>query len=115
MPTAYLGLGSNVGDPPANLIRAIGILEERGLAIERVSSGYLTQPVGEILDQPDFLNAVIAVGNGFPAWEELRRVVPRERVEGAAREPVFRLVALAAGVPVFPCPGFPFMEMLSDE
>ena len=41
-------------------------------------------------------NAVIAVGNGFPAWEELRRVVARERVEGAAREPVFRLVALPA-------------------
>ena len=39
-------------------------------------------------------NAVIAVGNGFPAWEDLRRVVARERVEGAAREPVFRLVAL---------------------
>jgi hypothetical protein len=41
-------------------------------------------------------NAVIAVGNGFPAWEELRRVVARELVEGAAREPVFRLVALPA-------------------
>ena len=41
-------------------------------------------------------NAVIAVGNGFPAWEKLRRVVARERVEGAAREPVFRLVALPA-------------------
>nr|MBC8357119.1 DUF1592 domain-containing protein [Planctomycetota bacterium] len=41
-------------------------------------------------------NAVIAVGNGFPAWEELRRVVARERVEGAARELVFRLVALPA-------------------
>ena len=39
-------------------------------------------------------NAVIAVGNGFPAWEELNRVVARELVEGAAREPVFRLVAL---------------------
>ncbi len=41
-------------------------------------------------------NAVIAVGNGFPAWEELRRVVARERVEGAAREPLFKLVALPA-------------------
>lgn len=41
-------------------------------------------------------NAVIAVGNGFPAWEALHRVVSRERVEGAAREPVFRLVALPA-------------------
>ncbi|MDP1563531.1 MAG: DUF1592 domain-containing protein [Pirellulaceae bacterium] len=41
-------------------------------------------------------NAVIAVGNGFPAWEELRRVVAHERVEGAAREPLFSLVALPA-------------------
>ena len=41
-------------------------------------------------------NAVIAVGNGFPAWEDLRRMVARERVEGAAREPLFRLVALPA-------------------
>jgi len=41
-------------------------------------------------------HAVIAVGNGFPAWEELNRVVARERIQGAAREPVFRLVALPA-------------------
>ena len=41
-------------------------------------------------------HSVIAVGNGFPAWEELHRVVARERIEGAAREPVFRLVALPA-------------------
>ena len=39
-------------------------------------------------------NAALAVGNGFPAWEDLRRVVAKERVEGAAREPLFRLVAL---------------------
>lgn len=39
-------------------------------------------------------HSVIAVGNGFPAWGELRRVVARERVEGAARDPVFQLVAL---------------------
>ena len=60
--TAYLGLGSNVGDPPTNLARAIEMLGESGLVIEAVSEGYRTQPVGEILDQPDFLNAVIAVG-----------------------------------------------------
>ena len=62
MATAYLGLGSNVGDPPANLARAIEMLGSKGRLVEAVSSGYLTQPVGEILDQPDFLNAVIAVG-----------------------------------------------------
>lgn len=41
-------------------------------------------------------HAVIAVGNGFPAWQDLRRVIPVERVEGAARDPVFRLVSLPA-------------------
>ena len=38
-------------------------------------------------------HSVIAVGNGFPAWEDTLRVVAHERVESAAREPVFRLVA----------------------
>ena len=61
MPTAYLGLGPNVGDPPTNLARAVELLRSRGLTVESVSSGYSTQPVGEILDQPDFLNAVVAV------------------------------------------------------
>lgn len=39
-------------------------------------------------------NAALAVGNGFPAWEELLRVVDVERVQGAAREPLFRMIAL---------------------
>ncbi|MEI6256074.1 MAG: DUF1592 domain-containing protein [Planctomycetota bacterium] len=41
-------------------------------------------------------NQALAVGNGFPAWEDLRRVVARERVQGAARELLFRMVALPA-------------------
>ena len=41
-------------------------------------------------------NAAMAVGNGFPAWEDVRRVVARERVQGAAREQLFRMVALPA-------------------
>ena len=36
---------------------------------------------------------VVAVGNGFPAWENTLRIVAHERVESAAREPIFRLVA----------------------
>ena len=38
-------------------------------------------------------HSVLAVGNGFPAWEEAARVVAMECVQGAAREPIFRLVA----------------------
>lgn len=57
----YLGLGSNVGDRVGFLGDAIRLLEERGLAIEAVSSAWETEPVGEILDQPDFLNAAVRV------------------------------------------------------
>jgi len=57
----YLGLGSKVGDPAAHLRAAIVLLGERGVEVEAVSSAYVTEPVGEILDQPDFLNAVIRV------------------------------------------------------
>jgi 2-amino-4-hydroxy-6-hydroxymethyldihydropteridine diphosphokinase len=60
--TGYLGLGSNVGDPAAHLRAALELLEGRGVAIEAVSSTYVTEPVGEVLDQPDFLNAAVRIG-----------------------------------------------------
>jgi 2-amino-4-hydroxy-6-hydroxymethyldihydropteridine diphosphokinase len=59
--TGYLGLGSNVGDRAGNLRTAIKGLGNRGMAIEAVSSGYETEPVGEILDQPDFLNLAVRI------------------------------------------------------
>jgi 2-amino-4-hydroxy-6-hydroxymethyldihydropteridine diphosphokinase len=57
----YLGLGSNVGDSAAYLRAAIELLAARGIAVEAVSSAYVTEPVGEVLDQPDFLNAAIRI------------------------------------------------------
>jgi 2-amino-4-hydroxy-6-hydroxymethyldihydropteridine diphosphokinase len=59
--TAYLGLGSNVGDREEHLRAALGLLRERGLEVEAVSSTYETEPVGEVLDQPDFLNAAARI------------------------------------------------------
>jgi len=59
--TVYLGLGSNIGDRHGYLADAIRRLEEKGLVLEEVSSAWETEPVGEILDQPDFLNAAIRV------------------------------------------------------
>lgn len=58
---AYLGLGSNVGDRWVNLRGAVAALRSRGVEVEAVSSAYETEPVGEILDQPDFLNAAVRV------------------------------------------------------
>ena len=57
----YLGLGSNVGDRLGNLRGAVELLEGHGLEIEATSSAYETEPVGEVLDQPDFLNAAIRI------------------------------------------------------
>lgn len=59
--TGYLGLGSNVGDPATHLRAALDLLEARGIEIDAVSSAYVTEPVGELLDQPDFLNAAVRI------------------------------------------------------
>jgi 2-amino-4-hydroxy-6-hydroxymethyldihydropteridine diphosphokinase len=78
--TGYLGLGSNLGDRAAHLREAIAGLREHGVAVEAVSSLYETEPVGEILDQPDFLNAAVRIRTGLEP-EELLRVCKAVEVE----------------------------------
>ncbi|MDX6602441.1 MAG: 2-amino-4-hydroxy-6-hydroxymethyldihydropteridine diphosphokinase [Solirubrobacterales bacterium] len=62
MRIGYLGLGSNVGDRESHLRAAIEMLGERGVEVDAISSTYETEPVGEVLDQADFLNAAIRIG-----------------------------------------------------
>jgi 2-amino-4-hydroxy-6-hydroxymethyldihydropteridine diphosphokinase len=57
----YLGLGSNVGDRRAQLAAAVEALPRHGVRVLASSSTYETEPVGEILDQPDFLNACLRI------------------------------------------------------
>ena len=57
----YLGLGSNVGDRAANLRAARDALRRHGVQVVAGSSLYETAPQGEVLDQPDFLNAAVAI------------------------------------------------------
>ena len=59
--SGYLGLGSNVGDAAAHLRAALELLEAEGIEVDAVSSTYVTEPVGEILDQSDFLNAAVRI------------------------------------------------------
>ncbi len=56
----YLGLGSNEGDRLANL-RAARDRLAGSVEVVAASSVYETAPQGEVLDQPDFLNAVIEI------------------------------------------------------
>ena len=57
----YIGLGSNVGEREQHLRRAVSELGRHEVTVEAVSSLYETEPVGEILDQPDFLNAAARI------------------------------------------------------
>jgi 2-amino-4-hydroxy-6-hydroxymethyldihydropteridine diphosphokinase len=58
---AYIGLGSNVGDPVATLTAAVAALGVLPMArIAGVSKLYATAPVG-VVDQAEFRNAVVAI------------------------------------------------------
>ncbi len=59
--TGYLGLGSNLGSRREHLRAAVATLPAHGVAVTRSSSTYDTEPVGLVLDQPEFLNACVAV------------------------------------------------------
>ncbi|CAN5602771.1 2-amino-4-hydroxy-6-hydroxymethyldihydropteridinediphosphokinase [soil metagenome] len=67
----YLGLGSNVGQRQAAISRALELLAGRGVEVLAVSSLYETQPVGEVLDQPDFLNAAARIETSLEPLELL--------------------------------------------
>jgi 2-amino-4-hydroxy-6-hydroxymethyldihydropteridine diphosphokinase len=67
----YLGLGSNVGDPATHLRAAIVLMPENEIKVEAISSTYLTEPVGEVLDQPDFLNAAVRIRTALEPEELL--------------------------------------------
>ncbi len=58
---AYIGLGANVGDARRTLTDAVAALAGvPGARLRGVSRLYRTKPVG-VTDQPDFLNAVVAL------------------------------------------------------
>lgn len=64
MKTAFLALGSNLGDRLRHLQNAIGGLSDAGVEVRRVSRVYRT--AAHTLDpaetQPDYFNAVVEVG-----------------------------------------------------
>ena len=78
----YLGLGSNVGDRRAQLTAAVEALPRHGVRVLASSSTYETEPVGEILDQPDFLNACLRVATAHGPEELLDACKAVERELG---------------------------------
>ncbi len=82
--TAYLSLGSNLGDRERNLRDALGLLAGPRLRVLRVSSLYETAPL-ELRDQPWFLNAVAEVETDLFPKQLLARVQKIERQLGRKR------------------------------
>jgi len=82
--TAFLALGSNLGDREANLRDAVNRLESDEIAVLCRSSLYETAPQ-ELLDQPRFLNAVGQIETSLFPMQLLQRVREIERQMGRRR------------------------------
>ncbi len=82
--TGYLGLGSNIGDTRAHLAAAIAALPRHAVEVLAGSSLYETEPVGLVLDQPDFLNACLRIRTELGPEELLDACKAVEREVGRA-------------------------------
>jgi len=82
--TAYLSLGSNLGDREDYLRHAIARLGELGSVI-RVSAFYETEPVEITGQQPWFLNCAAAVETELTPLEFLKRMLAIEQSMGRKR------------------------------
>ncbi|MBZ5665925.1 MAG: 2-amino-4-hydroxy-6-hydroxymethyldihydropteridine diphosphokinase [Acidobacteriia bacterium] len=81
--TAYLSVGSNVGDRAANLRAAVAQLDVAGRRLA-LSSLYETQPV-DVPDQPWFLNCVAAMETEKTPRELLQLALQIEEAMGRLR------------------------------
>jgi 2-amino-4-hydroxy-6-hydroxymethyldihydropteridine diphosphokinase len=82
--TAYLSLGSNLGNREEWLREAIHRLEKLG-RVSAVSSFYETEPV-EFTAQPWFLNCVVVLSSELAAAELLDGLLAMERAMGRRRD-----------------------------
>ncbi|HEX4608586.1 MAG TPA: 2-amino-4-hydroxy-6-hydroxymethyldihydropteridine diphosphokinase [Urbifossiella sp.] len=86
MPTAYLGLGSNLGDRRAALDAAVRRLRaEPGLQVVAVSEYYETSPVDCPPGSGDYLNAAAAVETDLPPHDLLNLLHRIEHQFGRVR------------------------------
>lgn len=86
MKTAYIALGSNLGDRIENLKRALDLLsDEQEISVIKVSPVYETAPVGGP-EQGPFLNACAALETDLPPEKLLLNMLQIEDEMGRVRE-----------------------------
>jgi len=83
MTKAYIGIGSNIGDAVCNVNEAISRLSDLGSVLKK-SSLYATKPWG-VLDQPDFINAAVALDTNLGPRDLLNGLLAIERSMGRER------------------------------
>jgi 2-amino-4-hydroxy-6-hydroxymethyldihydropteridine diphosphokinase len=87
--TAFVGIGSNLGDREAHLSRAIELLSaEDAIEVSGVSEIRETEPVGPV-EQGPFLNAAVQVETELAPRELLNRLLDIERRMGRVRRERF--------------------------
>ena len=84
MSTAYVALGSNLGDREEYLRTALKYLEANGVEVVKVSTFIETEPYG-VTDQPGFINAVCQVETELEPLELLRLLLKIELEMGRVR------------------------------
>ena len=84
MKTAYLSLGSNLGDREGNIRKALEKLESPDLHVIRTAPLYETEPV-DVRDQPWFINTVLEIGTTLFPRQLLSRTQKVEREMGRTR------------------------------
>ncbi|MGO9975705.1 MAG: 2-amino-4-hydroxy-6-hydroxymethyldihydropteridine diphosphokinase [Solirubrobacteraceae bacterium] len=82
MTRGYLGLGSNIGDRRAHLQAAVTGLAAEDVRVLASSSVYETEPVGLVLDQPEFLNACVEIETAHTPEQLLDACKSVERAVG---------------------------------
>ena len=81
--TAYVGLGSNLGDRAGNLLLAVRGLMEASFQVTKLSAIYETEPVGLDEDAPHFLNMVAEIkATGITPTQMLARMLRIEYLLG---------------------------------
>ncbi|KRA45793.1 2-amino-4-hydroxy-6-hydroxymethyldihydropteridine diphosphokinase [Devosia sp. Root635] len=86
---AWLSLGANLGDPPAQLAEAIRrIAAHPGIVVTRRSAVLATKPWGKT-DQPDFANQAVAVETSLEPLELLDVILGIELDMGRVRQEVW--------------------------
>ncbi len=85
MATCLLGLGSNLGDRPANLAQALNWLAQQGVRIVRCSQHHATASIGGPAGQGEFLNAAAVVETSLGPAELLDLLLATEHRLGRVR------------------------------